>query len=82
MLPDDSASSLQIRYAKNPWDPAFLYTKFINTCQFRCKQILRDLFAALDRSIELLDGYLWDNWLEKTTETFSLQKLACEADSR
>ena len=82
MLPDDSASSLQIRYAKNPWDPGFLYTRFINTCQSKRKQTLRDLFAALDRSFELLDGYLWDNWREKTAETFSLQKLACEASSR
>lgn len=28
------------------------------------------------------DGFLWDNWRETTTETFSLQKLPCEADSR
>jgi hypothetical protein len=75
-----AASSLQIRYAKNPWDPEFLYTIFINTCQSRRKQILRNLFAALDRLFELLDGYIWNNWRETTTETFSLQKLACGAN--
>jgi len=82
ILPDDSASCPQIRYAKNPWDPVFLYTRLINTCQSKHKQILRNFFAASDRSLALLGGFLWDNWRETTTETFSLQKFAYEAGIR